>query len=619
MPRARMRFYSVIGLLVVILGVLVWKLASLMLLTPSAEFSGIMAPPRVERGPILDRNGRILAITTRLYSAHFWKPEVEDEEAAVSRLSRILDIDEATIRARLGRDANFIWIDRQITDTKTKLIRAEIKRGNLPGVYLAPEFGREYPEQELACHVVGFVDVDNKGRDGIEAGYNTTLSPETIAKGVDEIYGNQVFLPIDINVQYFCERIAREVYERLAADSVMLLVMEARSGEILAYVSLPGFDPNEPGAVDEPARYNRPARMVYEPGSVFKIFSIASFLQHGELSPHDVFSAPGYYDLPNGERITDLGAYGDIDVSQIIKFSSNVGAAKASETIDNIDFYNLLLSFGFGRKTGVPFDGERAGYLRHPRDWSTRSKPTLAFGQELSVTAIQILSAATAFANEGLRLQPILVRKVASPEGKVIKEFGRSVMSDREVISPDVATLMLGMMETATEKGGTAYRAAVEGMRISAKTGTAQVGLPVGGYAEDRYIASFLGIFPTGDPRLIVYVVLENPQAELPYGGIHASPVFKKVAEEMIRHLGLPLEGDRSLEHSGSVQLHIPPKVVLGATMPDLRDTPKRLLVPLLSRKDIQVLIVGEGRVVRQQPPPGTPVTTSMKIRLELE
>ena len=618
-PKVRIRFYVVIGVLAAFVLVLIWKLVSLMILTPSTEYPGITAPPRVERGPILDRNGRILAITTRLYSAHFWKPEIDDEAETVALLAEILESSEESIRSRLAREANFIWIERQLSPTNTARIREELRQGKLRGVYLAPEFGRSYPEQELGCHVVGFVDVDNKGRDGIEGSYNTTLSPETIEQGVEEIYGNQVFLTIDVNVQFICEEIAADVMDRLAADSVMVLVMAARTAEILAYVSLPGFDPNEPGLADETARHNRPARMVFEPGSVFKIVSIASFLQHGGISPEDRFSAPGYYELPMGERITDLGVYGDIDVSQIIKYSSNVGAAKASETIDATSFYYLLSSFGFGRKTGVPFEGERSGYLRLPQQWSQRSKPTLAFGHEISVTALQMLSAATVIANEGLRLQPILVKKVASPQGKIIKEFGRTVMSDREVVRPEVALEMLEMMESATEDGGTASRAAIEGMRVSAKSGTAQVSLPSGGYAEDRFIASFLGIFPTQDPRLIVYVVIENPQAEFPYGGIHASPVFREIAVELIRYYDIPLSDDPSLQHSGLVELQIPTAITLSTTMPDLLGAPKRLLLPLLGREDLRVLISGEGRVVRQTPAAGAPITEGMQIRLELE
>lgn len=618
--KASKRFIVVLGALGIATVALIWKLASLMIAAPANQYGPGVALPTVERGPIFDRNGRPLAISTLLASAHFWKPDIQPgtEPETIRLLSQALGMEEEGLSARL-KSANPYWIKRKLSDTETERIRALKREGKLSGVQLVQEYGRNYPEQELACHVIGFVDIDGVGRDGVELSFDAQLAPRTVGRGVAQVYGNQVYLSIDSTVQWICERVARKAMRELGPDSIMLLAMDARTAEILAYVAIPDFDPNEVGSYDESARLNRPAKMAYEPGSVFKIVSIASFLERGSLSPGDRFSAPGYYQLANGERIADLAPYGDIDVSDTIRYSSNVGAAKASEKIAPLDFYESMVAFGFGRRTGVGFTGEAVGLLRHPRDWSARSKPTLAIGQELSITAVQMLSAVTVFTNGGVRLKPLVVSKVLSPEGAVVARYGTEAVSKTPVVSARVAGTILSMMETATQEGGTARRAAIDGVRISAKTGTAQVGLRTGGYAEDDYVASFLGILPTDDPRLVLYVVLENPEGERPYGGILAAPIFKEAAEELIAYLGIPRASDTVYTHPPLVELRSTGPVSLGEVMPDLTGIPKRRLSGLLVRTDVHVLIEGDGYVARQDPPPGTRIAPGATITLTLE
>ena len=618
--KASARLIVVIGALGIAAAALIWKLASLMIVAPASRFGPGIELPRIERGPIFDRNGRPLAISTLLASAHFWKPDIApgSEEETVRLLSQALGMEEALVKARLESPTPY-WIKRKISDTEAQRIRALKREGKLSGVELTQEYGRNYPEQELACHVLGFVDIDGVGRDGVELSFDDQLAPRTVGRGIDKVYGNQVFLTIDSTAQWICERVARQAARDYSPDSIMILAMDARTAEILAYVSLPDFDPNEVGSYDESSRLNRPAKMAYEPGSVFKVVSVASFLERGTLAPTDRFDAPGYYELANGERIADLAPYGDIDVSDIIRYSSNVGAAKASETIGALPFYESMVAFGFGRRTGVGFTGESAGILRHPRDWSGRSKATLAIGQELSVTAVQMLSAATALTNGGVRLKPLVVSKVLAPDGSLVARYGTESVSDTAVVSARVARLMLDMMETATAAGGTAVRAAIDGVRVSAKTGTAQVGLRTGGYSEEDYVASFLGIVPTQDPRLVVYVVLENPSAERPYGGILAAPIFKEAAEELIGYLGIPRSTDTVYTHPARVTIEAQGLVEIGEIMPDLIGLPKRRLTGMLGREDLRVLITGEGYVIRQDPPPGARIAPGATITVTLE
>jgi cell division protein FtsI (penicillin-binding protein 3) len=278
----------------------------------------------------------------------------------------------------------------------------------------------------------------------------------------------------------------------------------------------------------------------------------------------------------------------------------------------------MLKRFGFGAPTGIPLSGETSGILRKPQTWSVRTKPTIAFGQELSVSALQIVTAATVFANDGLLLKPLVVKKIVSPDGRLIKEYSREPVT--EVLSPEISRSVLRMMETATQPGGTAKRAAIEGYRISGKTGTAQVTDPsTGGYYKDKYIASFLGIFPTEKPRLIIYVSIENPKGEHYYGSRIAAPVFKEAAEALIPLMGITGADANVVAHSGRVVITRPDPLKLEDRIPDLLGQPKRLLIPLLANEDIEVAIRGEGYVVRQSPPPGTPVRKGMRLILELE
>jgi cell division protein FtsI (penicillin-binding protein 3) len=385
---------------------------------------------------------------------------------------------------------------------------------------------------------------------------------------------------------------------------------------------MPDFDPNEYNRFERAALRNLPLSQAYEPGSVFKVFSISSFLQLGGISAQDTFVCNGLYEkrLADGQfiRIRDLAAHGRVDAARILKYSCNVGAAFASERVDAEAFHQMLLRFGFSRRTDLPLPGESSGILAPPARWSARSKATIAFGQEISVSAVQILQAATALANGGLMLRPHIVRKVVSPQGQLVREYPREPV--REVLAPDAARAVLEMMAAATEEGGTARRGRVEGVRISAKTGTAQVQDPATGtYSDSNFVASYLGVLPTEEPRLIVYVVINHPKGAAYYGSQIAAPVFHDLVEELVDYLGIRRAGDKVIEHPGSVRVRLPPPVMLGEAMPDLTGTPKRLLLPLLAEPGYMVRISGEGYVVAQDPPPGTVLKKGMTITLRLQ
>lgn len=575
--------------------------------------------PSVERGPILDRNGKILAITTILSSVSAWIPDIDDSEETARLLAQALNLDEANLFAKLSKTTGFVWIKRKITPTETEKISNLKTNGHLTGINLEPEYGRNYPERAFASHLIGYVGIDNTGLDGIEWSFERELSPSIMGGGVEEVYGNQVYLTIDMNTQYFAEKMAQQSLENNNADSMMILVMHATTAEVLAYVSLPGFDSNNFSKQVPENMINRPVRTAYEPGSVFKIFTISAFLQLGGITTQDTFYAAGYYEKPEfGIRINDLAAYGEVDAQRILMYSSNVGAAYASETVDNKSFYAMLRRFGFGKPVGIPISGESSGILRKPSTWSVRTKPTIAFGQEISVSAIQIMAAATVLANQGLLLKPRFVKKIVSPEGALIKEYNREPVA--EVLSAETANSVLLMMETATHPGGTARRAYIDGIRVSGKTGTAQLINPdTGGYYEDRHIASFIGIFPTDAPELIIYIVINNPKGEHYYGSRIAAPVFKELAQKLITLRGIHMDTSQVVSHPGKITVPVATDIEIDDTMPDLMGTAKRRLLSLYQMKELEIVMIGEGYVVRQNPPPGTPITKGMKLILEFE
>ncbi len=618
--KGKTRFYIYIGLLGVLVAVLFLNLFVLMLFLPQPENDEKGLTPIIERGAILDRNGRPLAIQTQLYSVEAWVPHIEDIKETVTLLSSVLSSSEDEIFRKLHSTTKSVYIERKISTKKSEKIREYKNQGKLKGILLRTEYGRIYPEQELSSHIIGYVGVDNIGLEGIEYTFDKELSPEPTDNDKTEILGNHIVLTIDINIQYILDKIAKQALAEHKAESITILAMNSRNGEILGYSAIPDFDPNEFLKYDRNERMNRPLTQAYEPGSAFKIFSLASMLEIGAITPDDTFTCNGYYEkeLPDGQkiRIGCQGVHGIVNAELIIKYSCNAGAAYASENADDILFYEKLKDFGFGERTGLPLPGESYGIFHEPHTWSKRSKATIAIGQEISVSAIQMLSAATVFCNNGILLKPLIIKKIISPEGKVLKTFGREEI--RRVVSPDVALRMLHMMMSASESGGTAHAAAIDGISVAAKTGTAEVPDPATGlYSEDKFIASIIGMFPGEDPQIILYIVIQNPRGEI-FGSKIAAPLFKQAALEIISYYNISQKGDNLITHSGEINIKRPSSIKVGSHLPDLKGLPKRLILPLF-QAGIDVFLEGEGYVVSQEPPPGTKIKKGMKVFLKLQ
>ncbi|MDR0443014.1 MAG: PASTA domain-containing protein [Treponema sp.] len=565
-----------------------------------------------ERGPILDRNGRFLAIQTTRANVSIWKPSIDKLDVFSVELAPILGMspDEVIQRINSSPTSN-LYIKRQVDHDTIKLLNTALEEGKIKGVRVEPIVGRIYPEKNLASQIVGFVGDEYRGLEGIEYAFNDILAGlENNGKG------SQVVLTIDVNVQRILERIAAQTREETRAEAVMLLAMDPRTGEVLGSASLPDFDPNNIRASDETRRMNRPVIWAYEPGSVFKVFSIAALMDANAVSGGSVFICNGAYVPSRGEPINCLGVHGRVGPREIIIHSCNAGAAYASDHASSGIFYELINDFGFGSRTGAGSPGETAGYLIHSDRWSDRSKPTLAIGQEIAVSAYQMMQAATAIANDGVLVPPKIVSRIISPDG-TIKEWEGA--ANRRILRAETARAMRSYMADTATNIGTGWRAAVDDLSLAVKTGTAQIIDPVTRkYSSTDFIASCIAILPAESPSLILYLAIVKPKGEI-FGGRIAAPAIREAAESLIDYLGIPRGRNPQVSHSSSINIPAGRLPAVSNQVPDFSGLAKRVLLPLLQREDISVTINGDGWVRRQSPPPGTPVTHGMAIVLELE
>jgi cell division protein FtsI (penicillin-binding protein 3) len=571
-----------------------------------------------ERGAILDRNGRYLALQIRFADVSIWRPSITDIDVLSNEIAAILDMSPDEIRDRINAsESNFLYLKRQIDDASARRLSSLIEEKKIRGVMVQPIVGRLYPEKNLASQVVGFIGGDrNRGLEGIEFAFNDILD------GVENNdtnagRGSHIFLTIDIYVQHILEEIASRTMNETGAEAVMLLAMDPRSGDILGSASLPDFDPNNFRASDEISRMNRPVIWSYEPGSVFKVFSLAALMDSGSISGDLAFYCNGVYSTSRGSQINCLGAHGWVTAKEIIILSCNAGAAYASDHLDSGHFYQLLTNFGFGSRTGAGSPGETTGYLVSSEYWSDRSKPTLAMGQEVAVSAYQMIQAASAIANDGVLVPPRIVSRIVSADGKTVTPWeGRE---KRRIIKAETARDMRSYMVETASSIGTGWRAAVEDLSLAVKTGTAQIIDPVTKrYSDTDFIASCLALLPAESPSLILYITIIKPKGEI-LGGRIAAPAIREAAESLIDYLGIPRGRNPQIIHPPSVNIPAERVPVIDSHVPDFTGLAKRMLLPFLLRDDINVEIHGDGWVHSQSPPPGTPVMDGMTIILELE
>jgi|LSQX01.1.fsa_nt_gb cell division protein FtsI (penicillin-binding protein 3) len=576
---------------------------------------------KIERGPILDAEGRILAMDQSLANISLWKPDVRDIPALVLALQAIphfIDEDAIALTERIEQSASdFLYIKKRV-DQKTRLLIQEAQQqGNLPGVGIEEVSGRIYPEGHLAAHIIGYVGDDNRGLGGAELAFDRDLYPTDGRQ-----FGSQLKLTINAKIQYDLEQICRRSMVTNNAESIVMLAMNSTNGEILAWVSLPDFDPNFLRSSTDFQRINRITTLAFEPGSVFKIFSLAAVLELGGIDANTSFYCDGSYErkTASGEiiRLGCVSPHGWVKLPEIIAYSCNVGTALAADRVATDDFYRIILDFGFGQRTGIGLSGESIGYLRSPKDWSLRSKPTIAFGQEIATSPIQIMQAATAIANEGLLIKPKFVKSIVAPNGRVEKDFPSEAL--RQVVSKQVANTILKSLEQSVAPRGTGRRANIEDVRTGVKTGTAQIIDPkTGTYSKTDYIASCIAFYPADKPELIIYQAVVKPKGSSIHGSIISAPDVGEAADLIIDYLGIERGKSLRLEHPGTIVLKTTEALKIGDQLPDFTGMSKKQLLPLFAHQGIDLKIYGNGWVLRQFPEAGTAITEGMEIILELE
>jgi cell division protein FtsI (penicillin-binding protein 3) len=572
----------------------------------------------LERGPILDRNGRFLALQTNSSNVSIWRPGIENLETLCAELSPILEMPADEIQERIqGSASDFLYLKKQADESVTRLISAALAEGGIRGVSLEPAAGRIYPEKNHAGHILGFVGNENSGLAGIEFAFDAVLSGNKKNGG----RGSQVVLTIDSNVQHILEQIAAKTMRENQAEAVMFIAMDPRTGDILGSASLPGFDPNNFQASSELERMDRPALWAYEPGSVFKVFSLSALMDCEAITGSTAFVCNGYYQKTSsrGEsvQIGCLGAHGRVTAREIIIYSCNAGAAYASDHLENTAFYDLLRGYGFGSRTGVVKNGETAGFLRPAGRWSDRTRPTIAIGQEIAVSAMQMIQAASAIANDGALVPPRLVLRIVSADGRDTQKWESG--KPRMVLKPETARAMRSYMVDVSSSIGTGWRASVEDLSLAVKTGTAQTIDPVTkAYSDTDYIASCIALLPAETPSLILYLAIIKPRGEI-LGGRIAAPAIREAAEALVDYLGIPRGRNAQIIHPSSITLPSGELPYITDKIPNFYGFSKRSLIPLLLRDDLHFDLRGDGWVRRQNPASGTPLTPDTVIVLELE
>lgn len=583
--------------------------------------------PRIqmtERGSIVDRSGKPLAVQTNFYHIGVTPRLITDKTAFAKDIAPVLDMNESDILSILenAKNSSFVYLKKKIDQASYDQLKqiTDAKKYSFVRYDRIP--GRVYPENALASQLIGYMGDDGNGLSGVEYSMQSMLSPAAPSDSSKIEQGRNVYLTIDANLQYKLEQISNKAMKDTQAECMMLIAAEAKTGEILSYISLPAANLNDYNFAPIDETIDRPAMTAYEPGSVFKIFTVAMLYDAGLIKANDSFYCDGEYDYktPSGEiiRIKDLGKYGWLTPRDALRLSSNDALGQMSERIDEDDFIKAIRRLGFGSRTGIELPGETPGSVKDPnsRLWSARSKPTIAIGQEIGVSALQVVQAATGIADNGVPVQLTVIKRITNKDGSVYYEH--QVQHKDRVFKESTAQYILSCMET-TATTGTGARANLGDISIGVKTGTAQMAdKKHGGYSTTDFLSDCIAVFPIEDPQIILYIVIEKAKGET-YAGRIVAPVIAEAADAIIDHLGMSRGNAASVSHNGRIIIPAGRQLKIGSSLPDFMGMSKRDLLPLLERTDLQVKMNGNGWVISQNPPPGTAVTENMVIELNLE
>ena len=495
------------------------------------------------RGRIIDRSGLLLASSIPAPSLWAIPKDLDADKAQLRQLAKLLSMTPPELERRLGDNPNFVWLRRQVDES----VAQQVKALGLKGVHQLQEYRRKYPEGEAAAQVVGFTNVEDHGQEGIELAYQSQLAGrdgtrrvikdrlgrvvEDIGESVPPVDGRDIELSLDTKVQFFAYQRIRDAVNEHHAKAGSVVVLDVQSGEVLALANFPSFTPGDRRNLDPGQLRNRALTDTFEPGSTMKPFTIALALETGRVTPSTVIDTTGGRTTITGSTITDAHPHGPLTVEQVIQKSSNVGTAKIALQMQPREMWEMFTSAGLGQRPQIGFPGAVTGRLRPYKSWRPIEQATMSYGYGLSVSLFQIAHAYTAFARDG-ELIPVSLMKQDQP-----------LVQGTRIMSEKTAREVRHMLQLAADVGGTAPQARTVGYSVGGKSGTAhkQEGK---GYAEKKYRSWFVGMAPVGKPRIIVAVMVDEPNAGKHFGGDVAAPVFSDVVQQTLRTMGVPPDMD---------------------------------------------------------------------------
>lgn len=501
------------------------------------------------RGGIYDRQGRILAMNMEVPSVYAVPTSIEHPGRVARDLARVLPVRADEIERKLRQKRNFVWIARKLDPERGRRVEGL----SLRGIGTVIEGRRFYPKRPLLSHVLGFTGLDGHGLEGIERRYESTLRGHSrrvilqrdalgrtvFPKGLSELgphSGNDISLTIDEVIQYVAEKELLDAVNTSGAKGGVVIVMEPTSGEVLAMAVNPRFDPNAVRSLSADSWRNRAVTDAYEPGSTLKIVIAAAALEEKLMTPSSLVFAENGRMLVANTVIHDHEKSGWLTFADVIRRSSNIGVVKIATRLGEERVHRYLRAFGFGERTEIDLPGETAGLVKSPEAWGERTLASIAIGQGIGVTAVQLATAVSAVANGGWLMKPYIVSAIRDRQGRLIAQVSPQVR--RRPITAETARVLSKILESVVREG-TGRRAAVPPYRVAGKTGTAQkYDLEANAYSSTRFVASFVGYVPARDPRLTIVVVIDEPQGEA-WGGVVAAPVFRRVAEQVLPYLGI--------------------------------------------------------------------------------
>jgi cell division protein FtsI (penicillin-binding protein 3) len=623
-----------------------------------------------KRGIIFDRNMHPLAMSVPVQSAFAVPGEMKDRAMAARLLSGVLEMPADEIREKLDSGSPFVWVKRKLPPAKSEAVESL----NLKGVYLQEENQRYYPKRELGAHVLGFVDVDERGLGGIEHEYDNLIrgKEEKVVVMADahqrwfdggeaqRDHGVNVVLTIDEKIQYIAERELAAAIEKTHAPAGTVIVQDPNSGAILALANWPKFNPNAATDVPTEMRMNRAISAIYEPGSTFKLITLAAAFDQNLIREDEVFNCENGAVTVAGHLIHDHKKYGMLTVADILANSSDVGAIKIALRLGSPKFYDYIRAFGFGAPTGVDLPGESRGLLNRLDHWGSYSIASVSMGQEVGVTPLQMITAISSIANGGLLYKPHIVQEMKRGDSLLPLEGLSALTEPKRVIRPETAATIRNLMEGVIQHG-TGPKARLDGWTAAGKTGTAQkIDPATGKYSRSSVIASFTGFAPINNPAVTILISVDSPGGYPHGGGEVAAPVFKRIAEQILPYLDVPQDmpmnpqlmqaayrknaetEDGSLDDLSEIDFNAPPEVREdtpqpkaartkmpsstealmsadegGMELPDFSGKSMRDVIEACMRLGLDPVLVGTSVAIQQSPAPGSKVRRGTKVTVE--